>query len=286
MKYAITAATGNFGQTAVKELLNLTTNDDEIIAIARNTAKAKQLLPAVVEIRQGDYADKASMETALQGVDRLLFISSQPGGAVARDVQHQNVIQALTAAKVKFVAYTSFPNAQASTSALAGDHQLTENAIKQSNVAHAFLRNNWYLENEMGLLQNGAANKTVSYWASNNAGWALEREFAAAAAKVLTLSNPKEVYEFAGQSRSYAELGAAIKEATGNDFIVQQVSMKEYQAELEAAGLDKDTAALFTSFQAPINDGSLNEETTELPDVLGHDLTSLPAAIKEIINRK
>lgn len=286
MKYAITAATGNFGQTAVKELLNLTTNDDEIIAIARNTAKAKQLLPAVVEIRQGDYADKASMETALQGVDRLLFISSQPGGAVARDVQHQNVIQALTAAKVKFVAYTSFPNAQASTSALAGDHQLTENAIKQSNVAHAFLRNNWYLENEMGLLQNGAANKTVSYWASNNAVWALEREFAAAAAKVLTLSNPKEVYEFAGQSRSYAELGAAIKEATGNDFIVQQVSMKEYQAELEAAGLDKDTAALFTSFQAPINDGSLNEETTELPDVLGHDLTSLPAAIKEIINRK
>lgn len=286
MKYAITAATGNFGQTAAKELLNLTNNDDKIIAIVRNTDKAKDLLPDRIEIRQGDYADEASMETALQGVDRLLFISSQPGGAVARDVQHQNVVKALVAAKVQFVAYTSFPNAQTSTSALASDHKLTEDTIKQSNVTHAFLRNNWYLENEMGLLQNGAANKTVSYWASNNAGWALEREYAAAAAKVLTLSNPNEVYEFAGPSRSYAQLGAAIKEATGNDFAVKQVSAAEYQAELEAAGLDKDTAALFTSFQAPINDGSLNEATTDLATVLGHDLTSLPAAIKEIINRK
>ncbi|WP_137597006.1 NAD(P)H-binding protein [Paucilactobacillus kaifaensis] len=286
MKYAITAATGNFGQTAVKELLNLTNNDDDIIAIVRNTDKAKDLLPDEIEIRQGNYADEASMEAALQGVDRLLFISSQPGAEVARVVQHQNVVKALTAAKVNFVAYTSFPNAQASTSALASDHKLTEDAIKQSNVAHSFIRNNWYIENEMGLIQNGVANHTVSYWASNNAGWALEREFAAAAAKVLTLSNPKEVYEFAGPARSYAELGTAIKQATGNDFAVHQVSAQEYQSELESTGLDKDTAALFSSFQAPINDGSLNEDTTDLPDVLGHDLTSLPVAIKEIINRK
>lgn len=286
MKYAITAATGNFGQTAVKELLKLTTGDDDVIAIVRDTDKAKKLLPEGIEIRQGDYANEASMVAALQGVNRLLFISSQPGAPVARDVQHQNVVNALTAAKVSFLAYTSFPNAQGSTSALAGDHRATENAIKQSGVAHAFLRNNWYLENEIGLIQNGAANRTVSYWASNNAGWALEREFAEAAVKVLTLSNPKEVYEFAGPARSYAELGAAIKQATGNDVDVQQVSAQDYQNELESAGLDKDTAALFTSFQAPIDDGSLNETTDDLTNVLGHALTSLPTAIEEVIKRK
>ncbi|MFD0898678.1 NAD(P)H-binding protein [Loigolactobacillus binensis] len=284
MKYAITAATGHFGQTAVNELLKLTDRHN-VIAIARNVAKAKELLPQGIEIRQADYADATAMTTALQGVERLLFISSQPGGAVARDVQHQNVVKALAAANVKFVAYTSFPNAQNATSALAGDHKITENAIKNTGVAHAFLRNNWYLENEIGFLQNGAADQVAAYWASGNAGWALEREFAAAAAKVLTLSDPQEVYEFAGPAHTYADLGAALKQATGNDFTVKQVTAAEYQAGLEAAGLDTNTAALFTSFQAPINDGSLNEQTTDLQTVLGHDLTALPDAIHEILSR-
>ncbi|WP_125980508.1 SDR family oxidoreductase [Loigolactobacillus iwatensis] len=284
MKYAITATTGNFGQIAVKELLKLTDNS-EVIAIARNVAKAKELLPQGVEIRQGDYNDEASMETALQGVDRLLFISSQPGGAVTRADQHKNVVKALAAAQVKFVAYTSFPNAQNSTSALANDHKITESAIEDAGVAHSFLRNNWYLENEVGFLQNGAANKPVSYWAAGKVGWALEREFAEAAVKVLTLSNPKKVYELAGPARSYADLGNGLKQATGNDFTVKQVSATEYQAGLVAAGLDQNTAALFTSFQEPINDGSLSEDSTDLETVLGHDLTALPKAINEILSR-
>lgn len=144
MKYAITGATGHFGQLALKELLKLTASQN-IIAIARNVAKAKKLLPQGIEIRQADYTDETTMANALQGVDRLLFISSLPGESVARAVQHQNVANALVAAHVKFVAYTSFPNAQNSTSALANDHRITETAIKNSGVAHAFLRNNWYL---------------------------------------------------------------------------------------------------------------------------------------------
>lgn len=284
MNYAITAATGNFGQTAVQELLKSAGNNN-VIAIARNVEKAKKLLPQGIEIRQGDYADKTSMEKALQGVDRLLFISSQPGGKVTRATQHQNVVKALAANKVSFVAYTSFPNAQTSTSALADDHKLTENAIKETGIAHAFLRNNWYLENEIGFLKSGAANQSATYWANGNAGWALEREFATAAAKVLTLSDPKEVYEFAGSARSYADLGAALKQATGNDFEVKQVTAKEYQAGLEETGLDSNMAALFTSFQEPINDGSLNENSNDLETVLGHELTNLPDAINEILNR-
>lgn len=44
-------------------------------------------------------------------------------------------------------------------------------------------------------------------------------------------------------------------------------------------------AALFTSFQEPINDGSLNENSNDLETVLGHELTNLPDAINEILNR-
>ena len=274
MKYAITAATGNFGQTAVNELLKLVDAKD-IIVIARNQAKAQTLFPQV-EVRQGSYDSVDSMTAALDRVDRVLFISSQPGGEVSRDLQHQNVVQALQNNDVEFVAYTSFPHAQTSISALAQDHRLTENAIIKAGLNHAFLRNNWYLENELGFLQNGA---------NDQAGWALEREYAEAAVKVLVSTAPAEIYEFAGPAMTYAQLGEALQAATGNHFEVIQLSQDEYIAALEASGLNHDLATLYASFQLPIEEGSLAENTNDLPTVLGHDLLPITEAIKEVLSR-
>ena len=157
MNYAVTAATGNFGQKAVKKLNELV-GAENVTVIARNTEKATKLFPNNV-VKHGDYEDAASMEEALQGVDRVLFISSQPGGKVDRATAQKNVVDAMKKDGVKFVAYTSFPNAQKSSTPLADDHWVTENAIKKAGIDHAFLRDNWYLENEIGFLQNGAANR-------------------------------------------------------------------------------------------------------------------------------
>ena len=282
MKYAVTAATGNFGQTAVKEL-NKLVGTDNVVVIARNSAKAAKLF-AENEVRAGDYEDLASMTKALAGIDRVLFISSQPGSKVDRATAQDNVVKAMVADGVKFVAYVSFPNAQKSTTPLATDHRLTEDAIKEAGIDHAFLRDNWYLENEIGFLQSGAANQAL-YWANNKAGWALERDYAEAAAKVVASDNSQEVYEFAGQPWSYEELGAALKEATGNDFKVKQVSHDEYVKALEGSGLDNATAELFASFQAPIESGDLAKGGDDLAKVLGRPVTPIVDAIKEILAR-
>ncbi|KRL73772.1 hypothetical protein FC09_GL000556 [Lactobacillus delbrueckii subsp. indicus DSM 15996] len=50
----------------------------------------------------------------MAGVDKLLFISSLPGGAVTRADQHKNVVEAAKNAGVGYVAYTSFPKASES----------------------------------------------------------------------------------------------------------------------------------------------------------------------------
>ena len=113
------------------------------------------------------------MINTFNGIDHVLFISSQPGGKVDRATAHANVVDALKENNIKFVAYTSFPDAQNSTAALATDHRLTENAIKEAGIDHSFLRNNWYLENEIGFLQSGAASCDALYWANNKAGWHL-----------------------------------------------------------------------------------------------------------------
>lgn len=50
MKYAISAATGSFGQTAVKNLVDAV-GAENVVAIVRNEEKGKRLLPARIEIR-------------------------------------------------------------------------------------------------------------------------------------------------------------------------------------------------------------------------------------------
>lgn len=281
MKYGITAATGHFGQVAVKELVGLV-GADNVVAIVRNLEKAKQLLSDDIEIRQGDYDDKNSLVSAFEGLDKVLFISSQPGGKIIRLEQHTNVVDALKETKVDFVAYTSFPHADQAKSALASDHTATEKLIVESGIKHSFLRNNWYLENEAGFL-NG---EDIVYAAGDGkVGWALEREYAEGAVKVLVSDETKDVYEFAGASRSYADLAKAVGEVYGKEIAVTNVASDDYKAGLEKAGLDENPIGFILMIQDLIKQGELTEETSDLVDVLGHELKALPEAIKEVIGR-
>ncbi|WP_155286309.1 NAD(P)H-binding protein [Lacticaseibacillus zhaodongensis] len=277
--YAVTGATGRFGQRAIKYLAAKVPASD-IVALARNTDKAKKLLPTDITIRQADYNDAEQFTKALQGVDRLLFISSVPGGPVPRAQQHANVLAAAERAGVSFIAYTSFPHADQAEVALAADHKATEKAIAASGIKHSFLRNNWYLENELSRLQAAAAGKDFLYAAGDaKVGWALEREYAKAAANVLAATDTKDVYEFAGPARTYRELAAAI----AGDFEIKSLSDADYQAALIAGGMPAKLAGFAAGGMQLIASGILTEDTTDLPDVLGHELTPLPEAIQEVL---
>lgn len=279
--YAITSVTGRFGRVAVKELAQLVPATD-IVALARNTDKAAALVPAGVTVRAGDYTQPAELVQSLQGVDKLLFVSSIPSRVMPRPQQHQNVINAAKQAGVSFIAYTSFPHADTATVPLARDHQLTEQAIQAAGLAHAFLRNNWYLENELAFLKTGAAGEPFIYSAgAGRAGYALEREYAEAAARVLVAAAPKPVYEFAGPARTFRDLAEAIP----GEFPIEAVSDEAFTQHLIAQGADPRLAQFQTAAQAMIRQGVLAEDTTDLPDVLGRPLTPLADAIQEVLQK-
>ncbi|MCP9329295.1 SDR family oxidoreductase [Liquorilactobacillus satsumensis] len=281
MKYGVTAATGKFGRTALTDLIKIV-GKDQVVAFARNLEKAKKVLPAGIEVRQADYTDAAGLRTAFAGIERLLFISSVPGNEYPRDKQHLNVVKAATAAKIDFIAYTSFPHAETANSPLAADHQKTEHYLEESGLKYAFLRNNWYLENQAGLIKEALAGKPFRFSAGDGrVGWALEREYAEAAVKVLTSVAPKKIYEFAGPSRSFGELASELKQFSEKEFEVESLSDAEYRKTLEAEGLGA-AADVIIMIQTLIRDGELTEETNDLLTVLGHALTPLAEAVKEL----
>lgn len=140
---AITGATGQLGQHVIESLLK-TVSASQIVAIVRNAAKAKTLRQQGITVREADYNNEAAFTTALQGVDKLLLISSSEVGQ--RSAQHRNVINAAMAADVKFIAYTSLLHADRSPLGLHAEHVETEKMLAESGIPHALLRNGWYTE--------------------------------------------------------------------------------------------------------------------------------------------
>ncbi|WP_298290069.1 NAD(P)H-binding protein, partial [Novosphingobium sp.] len=213
--FAVTGATGQLGQRVIARLVE-NVPPEQIVAIVRDPAKAASLLPAGVIIRQAAYDEPAQLSAALQGVTRLLLISSSEIGQ--RVGKHGNVISAAVAAGVGFLIYTSLLHADGSTIGLAGEHRATEALIAQSGLPHAILRNGWYLENYLAgagpALQHGAM---IGSGGEGRISAATRDDYAEAAARLL--SNPPaagSVLELAGdEAFTEAEFTAALAAAAG-----------------------------------------------------------------------
>src|SRR5680860_838392 len=99
----VTGASGQLGKLVVENLLQRVPSG-QVAGLVRDESKVTDLKAKGVDIRVGDYHDPASLESAFEGVDKLLFISSADFNDRLR--QHKNVIDAAKKAGVKHVFYT------------------------------------------------------------------------------------------------------------------------------------------------------------------------------------
>ena len=280
MKYLVTGATGGFGGYALNFLKESVATAD-IYALVRSEEKGAALKEAGLNIRIGDYADKDSMKQALEGINRLLFVSGAPGN---RQEEHANVVEAAKEAGVTYIAYTSFAGADKATSPLAADHIFTERLIEKSGIAHTFLRNNWYLENEMPIAGAALSNGKFVYAAENGkTGWALKREYAEVAAKALAGTEYPAILELSGKPVSYDALAEALKKATGKDFEVVRSDDQGFIDNLVGSGMPQPVAEMFLSFQYDIKNDQLDVVSDDFEKALGRPLVSLEAGFKELL---
>lgn len=280
MKYLVTGATGGFGSYAL-DFLKESVPTADIYALVRSEEKGAALKEAGLNIRIGDYADKDSMKKALEGIDRLLFVSGAPGN---RQEEHANVVEAAKEAGVAYIAYTSFAGADKATSPLAADHIFTERLIEKSGIAHTFLRNNWYLENEMPIAGAALNNGKFVYAAENGkTGWALKREYAEVATKALAGTEYPAILELSGKPVSYDALAEALKKATGKDFEVVRSDDQGFIDNLVGSGMPQPVAEMFLSFQYDIKNDQLDVVSDDFEKALGRPLVSLEAGFKELL---
>ncbi|MFB9325584.1 SDR family oxidoreductase [Paenibacillus aurantiacus] len=283
MKLLVTGATGKLGSKVVEALLKKVPASELAVSV-RNPEKAAALKAQGIDVRQGDFDRPETLDAAFAGVDRLLIISAD-GDNETRIRQHTDAVAAAKRANVGFIAYTSATNARESSLFLAEVHRVTEEAIISTGIPYAFLRNNWYLENEIGSIQAALAGQPWLTSAGNGkAGWALRQEYAEAAAAVLAgEGHENAVYELGGPLRTQEELASAVGAVIGRDIPVHQVDDIEYASIMAGAGVPDFVVPILVSIQKSIRDGALEVGSDDLEKLLGRPLTPLDQALAALV---
>ncbi|MBZ9160689.1 NAD(P)H:quinone oxidoreductase [Escherichia coli] len=281
---AITGATGQLGHYVIESLMK-TVPASQIVAIVRNPAKAQALAAQGITVRQADYGDEAALTSALQGVEKLLLISSSEVGQ--RAPQHRNVINAAKAAGVKFIAYTSLLHADTSPLGLADEHIETEKMLADSGIVYTLLRNGWYTENYLASAQ-AALEHGVFIGAAGDGkiASATRADYAAAAARVISEAGHEgKVYELAGDSAwTLTQLAAELTKQSGKSVTYQNLSEADFAAALKSVGLPDGLADMLADSDVGASKGGLFDNSKTLSKLIGRPTTTLAESVSHLFN--
>ncbi|MCI7299906.1 MAG: NAD(P)H:quinone oxidoreductase [Shigella dysenteriae] len=281
---AITGATGQLGQYVIESLMK-TVPASQIVAIVRNPAKAQALTAQGITVRQADYSDEAALTSALQGVEKLLLISSSEVGQ--RAPQHRNVINAAKTAGVKFIAYTSLLHAGKSPLGLADEHIETEKMLADSGIVYTLLRNGWYTENYLAsapaALEHGVF---ICAAGDGKIASATRADYAAAAARVISEAGHEgKVYELAGDSAwTLTQLAAELTKQSGKQVTYQNLSEADFAAALKSVGLPDGLADMLADSDVGASKGGLFDDSKTLSKLIGHPTTTLAESVSHLFN--
>lgn len=284
---AVTGATGNLGHLVVTNLLDRGTTPSEIVAAVRSPEKASDLANRGVEVREADYTKPETLESAFEGIDQLLLVSSSAVGE--RVEQHQNVVDAAVSNDVGFIVYTSMLRADASPMQLATEHEATEEYIQASGLPFTFLRNGWYIENYTEQLDQAFDRGAFIGCASDGRiSGATRADYAAAAAEVLTGEGHEgKIYELGGdEAFTLEELAAEVTRQSGTEVVYRDLPTNEYERALVEAGVPEGYASVLADSDRGIAEGHLYTESDDLHRLIGRPPTPLEEAVADALEAR
>lgn len=275
----VSGANGKLGNLVIEHLVK-TYNPRDIVAGVRSPEKAKNLEKLGVTVRRFDYEDPQSLDKGLEGITKLLMISSSEVGK--RAPQHANIVKAAQKAKVQHIIYTSILRADKSGLGLAKEHYATEKLITDSGIKYTFLRNGWYLENHTENL-NAAIEHGAILGAAGEGRFAsaARTDYAQAAVKVLTTpGRENKIYELAGDtSFTLSDLAAALGKKIGRPVVYKNMPKTEFQKTLESFGLPPVIADMLADSDEGASRGDLDSTSKDLKSLIGHPTMTLAQAL-------
>ncbi len=278
----ITGATGQLGRVVIETMLKKI-RANQIAALVRNENKAADLQKKGINIRVGDYDDTASLNKAMQGIEKVLLISG--GNAKNGLEQHQNVVDAAKKAGVKCVAYTSrcLTDKNTSVNGLMKRHFATEDYIKESGLNYILFRNILYMDSMVFFLGEKVFNTGIYLPAGDGkASFALRSDMGEAIGNVLAENDcDNKIYDFTGtDAYSFYDVADALTELSGKKVTYTPVEPETYQTHAKQRGVPEFVIGMVTGFMTDIKNGQEEKVSPDMENMLRRKPASLKEGLK------
>jgi NAD(P)H dehydrogenase (quinone) len=285
MKIVVTGAAGKLGSNIVENLVKKIPASD-IVAGVRDpqSEKAKAYEAQGVEVRLTDFEKKETLVEAFKGMDRVFIVSTVP--VIETAIQQQkNIVEAAKETGVSQLVYSSAPRADVSDFVLAAPHRKRENIIKESGIPYVFLRNNWYVENELGTIQqclNGAP--WVTSAEEGKVAWVYRTDLGEASANVLAGDgHDNKAYELAGENLTQQQFVDEVNEVIGKEIPLLAVDSEAHAKMLKEADVPAEFVSMLVMIQNGIREGGLEAPHSELEMLLGRKPTPVKEALQILL---
>ncbi|QOG04523.1 SDR family oxidoreductase [Flavobacterium sp. MDT1-60] len=280
----ITGASGNLG-TAVLENLLKQVSANGISVLVRNPVKAASFEKRGIKAQIGDYSNKASVIKALQGVEKLLLISSSGANALQ---EHKNVIDAAIQSGVSHIYYTGGAlnrNIKESLlGPLADSYITTEDYIMASGLKYTVFQNGLYSETIPYFIGEQVIETGIYFPAGDGkASFAKRDEMGEAIANVMAEEgHENKIYvTTVVPSYSFSEIAEMITELSGKTITYQSPEPQEFENQLKEFGLQDEDIYYSQILAAIIKNEEYDIAVSDLETLLGRKPTDLKTYLKE-----
>ncbi len=259
----------------------------ELVRAMVRSGESADSFPTGVETVVGDLVDRASLDAAMEGADKLFLLCGPTQDEVAFN---QNAIDAAAAAGLSLVVRSSILGADPNSPAtFVHDHGISDAALRDSGLPHAIVRPNMVMEN---VPENYVASidEHGNFYA--NAGEARlsmvdTRDVAAVAVALLTEPGQQEgIYDVTGpEALSYEDVAGKLSSHLGRqinfvdvpDDAVRQTLLGFGVGEWMAGGL----VDLFQEYKRSGTDGYAAAVTDTVERITGRAPRSLDMMLEE-----
>ncbi len=278
----ITGATGQIGTAIIQSLLKKTAAN-QVAALVRDESKASSLKEKGVVIHVGDYDDRASLDKAMHGIEKVLLIAGT--NEDKRLQQHQNVVDAAKKAGVQCIAYTSRALKDRNTLAnqLMEAHFQTEDYIEKSGLNYIIFRNVLYME-AIPLYVGEKVFDTGIHLPTGQGrvSFALRTEMGEAIANTLLASGcDNRVYKFTGsESYSFEDVATTLSHLSGKAVKYTPAEKSAFEAQWKERGVPEMMVQRFVGFMTDIKNGQEDDISPDLENMLGRKPASLQEGLK------
>ncbi|KAF9892468.1 hypothetical protein FE257_001577 [Aspergillus nanangensis] len=292
IQYLITGATGGLGGLILDYFIE-NVPPSEFAASSSNPKNSSRFVSRGVQFRHLNYEDPISLDSGLQDVQNLLFISTNTNIIHIDRIekQHRNVVDAAQRAKVKHVWYTSLPFgglANESEVAVQRAHLATERMLQESSLVFTSIREAIYVE-AFPIFINWYANTTkVTLPGDGEIAFTSRVELAECTARLMLGGGfeNRTILLTAGETITAKEIVEVINETTDRQVELQYVSPREYvqiNQRNDEGGKPLAFFELFAAMWKEIGSGALQTTDGLMREILGRDPMTPREAVRQLL---